>query len=397
MTLAGRRVVLGVSGGIACYKACTIARRLTELGASVDVVLTSAASNFVGPVTFEALTRRPVLTSLWQKNAALAHVEMGQQADLVVLAPATAHLIARAAQGMADDILTSMLLAGTAPVLLAPAMNDEMFAHPATQQNLETLRERGWSVIGPAVGALAEGASDRPGRMSEAEEIVGAAERMIRGAQAPLAGKRVVVTAGPTREALDAVRVFTNRSSGRMGFAVAAAAHARGADVTLIAGPTPLPAPVGVDTIAVESTVDLQHAVADALPDTDVLIMAAAPADFRPAEQYEEKQPRGGGPLEITLAPTDDVLLGTRDARKAGAIVVGFALETSDGIERAQAKLERKGLDLIVLNMANEAGAGFEVETNRVTLVSPTDTVDLPAMPKRDVAERILDAVEHLL
>jgi phosphopantothenoylcysteine decarboxylase/phosphopantothenate--cysteine ligase len=298
---------------------------------------------------------------------------------------------------MADDILTSMLLAGTAPVLLAPAMNDEMFAHPATQQNLETLRERGWSVIGPAVGALAEGASDRPGRMSEAEEIVGAAERMIRGAQAPLAGKRVVVTAGPTREALDAVRVFTNRSSGRMGFAVAAAAHARGADVTLIAGPTPLPAPVGVDTIAVESTVDLQHAVADALPDTDVLIMAAAPADFRPAEQYEEKQPRGGGPLEITLAPTDDVLLGTRDARKAGAIVVGFALETSDGIERAQAKLERKGLDLIVLNMANEAGAGFEVETNRVTLVSPTDTVDLPAMPKRDVAERILDAVEHLL
>ena len=397
MTLAGRRVVLGVSGGIACYKACTIARRLTELGASVDVVLTHAASNFVGPVTFEALTHRPVLTSLWQKNAALAHVELGRQADLVVLAPATAHLIARAAQGMADDILTSMLLAGTAPVLLAPAMNDEMFAHPATQQNLETLRERGWSVIGPAVGALAEGVSDRPGRMSEPEEIVAAAERMIRGAHGPLAGKRVVVTAGPTREALDAVRVFSNRSSGRMGFAVAAAAHARGGDVTLIAGPTPLPAPIGVNTVAVESTIDLQQAVAGVLPDADVLIMAAAPADFRPAEQHEEKRPRGDGPLEISLVPTDDVLLGTRDARKPGAIVVGFALETSDGVERAQAKLERKALDLIVLNMANEAGAGFEVETNRVTLVSPTETVDLPEMPKRDVAERILDAVEHLL
>jgi phosphopantothenoylcysteine decarboxylase/phosphopantothenate--cysteine ligase len=397
MTLAGRRVVLGVSGGIACYKACTIARRLTELGASVDVVLTSAAGNFVGPATFEALTHRPVLTSLWQRNTALAHVELGQEADLIVLAPATANLIARAAQGIADDILTTLLLAGTAPVLIAPAMNDEMFAHPATQRNLETLRERGWAVIGPAIGALAEGDSDRPGRMSEPEEIVAAAERGMRGAQGGLAGKRVVVTAGPTREAVDPVRVFTNRSSGRMGFAVAAAAYARGGDVTLVAGPTALPPPFGVHTIAVESTVDLQHAVDGVLHDADVLIMAAAPADFRPRDQEEQKRPRGDGPLEIALEPTDDVLLETRETRKAGSVIVGFALETSDGMQRAREKLERKGLDLIVLNMANEPGAGFEVETNRVTLLSPTETIDIPEMPKRDVAERILDAVEQLL
>lgn len=396
MILAGRRVVLGVSGGIACYKACTIARRLTEMGAAVDVVLTSSAGRFVGPATFEALTHRPVFTSLWERDTTLAHLELGQNADLIVLAPATANLIARAAQGIADDILTAMLLARTAPVLVAPAMNDEMFAHPATQKNLETIRGMGWSVVGPEIGPLAEGTSDRPGRMTEPEAIVAAAERKIRAPGGALAGKRVVVTAGPTREGLDPVRVFTNRSSGRMGYAVAAAAYGRGADVTLVSGPTTLPIPFGVDVVTVETTADLQEAVATALADADVLVMAAAPADYRPQEERQDKRPRGDGPVDVRLEPTIDVLETTRSKRKKGSVIVGFALETSEGVQRARGKLDRKGLDLIVLNMANETGAGFDVETNRVTLISRTDTVQLPQMSKHEVAERLLDAVELL-
>lgn len=396
MILAGRRVVLGVSGGIACYKACTIARRLTEMGAAVDVVLTSSAGRFVGPATFEALTHRPVFTSLWERDTTLAHLELGQNADLIVLAPATANLIARAAQGIADDILTAMLLARTAPVLVAPAMNDEMFAHPATQKNLETIRGMGWSVVGPEIGPLAEGTSDRPGRMTEPEAIVAAAERKIRAPGGALAGKRVVVTAGPTREGLDPVRVFTNRSSGRMGYAVAAAAYGRGADVTLVSGPTTLPIPFGVDVVTVETTADLQEAVATALADADVLVMAAAPADYRPREERQDKRPRGDGPVDVRLEPTIDVLETTRSKRKKGSVIVGFALETSEGVQRARGKLDRKGLDLIVLNMANEPGAGFDVETNRVTLISRTDTVQLPQMSKHEVAERLLDAVELL-
>lgn len=396
MILAGRRVVLGVSGGIACYKACTIARRLTEMGAAVDVVLTSSAGRFVGPATFEALTHRPVFTSLWERDTTLAHLELGQNADLIVLAPATANLIARAAQGIADDILTAMLLARTAPVLVAPAMNDEMFAHPATQKNLETIRAMGWLVVGPEIGPLAEGTSDRPGRMTEPEAIVAAAERKIRAPGGALAGKRVVVTAGPTREGLDPVRVFTNRSSGRMGYAVAAAAYGRGADVTLVSGPTTLPIPFGVDVVTVETTADLQEAVATALADADVLVMAAAPADYRPQEERQDKRPRGDGPVDVRLEPTIDVLETTRSKRKKGSVIVGFALETSEGVQRARGKLDRKGLDLIVLNMANEPGAGFDVETNRVTLISRTDTVQLPQMSKHEVAERLLDAVELL-
>ncbi len=396
MTLAGRRVVLGVSGGIACYKACTIARRLTEMGAAVDAVLTRAAAEFVGPVTFEALTRRPVLTSLWQRDAALAHVEDGQNADLIILAPATANLMARAAQGMADDLLTALLVARTAPVLVAPAMNDEMFAHSATKQNLQTLRDRGWAFVGPDIGPLAEGVSDRPGRMSEPEVIVARAERMIRGADGKWRGKQVTVTAGPTREEMDPVRVITNRSSGRMGFAVAEAAYARGADVTLITGPTTLPKPYGVKTTAVEATTELEEAVGNALPATDVLIMAAAPADFRPRLRAETKIPRAEGALEIALEPTADVLQATRDKRKQGSLSIGFALETSDGVQHAREKLDRKALDMIVLNMANEPGAGFEVETNAVTIVTASNTTSIPQMSKRDIAERLLDAVEQL-
>src|SRR6266699_2772472 len=266
MSVPGRHVVLGVSGGIACYKSCTLARRLTEAGATVDVVLTAAAAEFVRPVTFEALTGRPVLTSLWERGHALAHIDLAKHPDLVIVAPATASILARAAMGMADDLLTTLLLArADRPVLAAPAMNDAMYANPATTANIATLTARGWHFVGPEIGALAEGPSERPGRMSEPETILAAAERLLGKApqgnpKSKWSGKRVVVTAGPTREHLDPVRVLTNPSSGRMGYALAEAAHLRGAAVVLVSGPTELPPPAGVTIQHVESTEDLAHA-----------------------------------------------------------------------------------------------------------------------------------------
>lgn len=396
MRLSGRRVVLGVSGGIASYKACIVARRLTEAGAEVDTILTLSAAEFVRPVTFEALTGRVVLTSLWERGQALAHVELARDAQLVVVAPATANLLARAAQGMADDLLTALLLARTGPVLVAPAMNDRMFAHPATQANLKVLKGRGWTVVGPDIGALAEGPSELPGRMVEPETILAHAERLLRGTDGKLAGRRVVVTAGPTREALDPVRVFTNRSSGRMGYALAAAAFARGADVRLISGPTQLTPPPGVETLRVDSTQELEAAVARSLKGADVLVMAAAPADFRPRSQSRTKRSRGDGAVTLDFDPTTDILESTRK-RRAKCVTVGFALETGDGLARARDKLARKGVSLLVVNRADQPDAGAEVETNRVTLLSGKGTTQLPLMSKPEVAERILDAVEELL
>ena len=394
---AGRRVVLGVSGGIACYKSCTLARRLTEAGAQVDVILTQGAAEFVRPLTFEALTGRPVLGSLWEPGGALAHVRLGQQADLVLVAPATAHLLARMAQGLGDDLLTTLLLAVTAPVLLAPAMNDEMYAHPQTRANLERLRARGISVVGPDIGALAEGPSERPGRMSEPETILAHAARLVRGTGL-LAARRVVVTAGPTRESIDPVRVVTNRSSGKMGYRVAEVAWERGADVVLISGPVSLPAPIGVRLRQVETTKQLEDAVREELPGADVLVMAAAPADFRPSDPSDRKRARNDGALAIPMEPTEDILSATRGARKAGSVMVGFALETGDALTKGRAKLERKDLDLIVVNDALEQGAGFEVDTNRVALLDREGTARiLPLQSKRTVAEAILDAVELAL
>ncbi len=397
MSLAGRHVLLGVSGGIASYKSCTLARRLAEAGARVDVVLTRAAAEFVRPVTFEALTGRPVLGSLWTPGTALDHVRLPAQADLLIVAPATADLVARAALGLADDLLTSMLLARTGPVLLAPAMNDAMFSHPATQANLAILRARGAHVVGPEVGPLAEGPSERPGRMSEPDVILAHAERLLHGGSR-LAGRRVIVTAGATREPLDPVRVVTNRSSGKMGYRLAEAAWARGADVTLLAGAGTLPDPVGVAVRRVETTADLEAAVREALPGADVLLMAAAPADYRPAGATDRKRPRQEGPLRVDLEPTPDILAGTRAVRKPGSVVVGFALETGDALARGRAKLARKDLDLVVVNDALEPGAGFEHDTNRVTLVDREGAeTALPLLGKREVAEAILDAVEARL
>ncbi len=394
----GRHVVLGVSGGIACYKSCYLVRRLVEAGATVDAVLTESAAEFVRPVVFEALTGRPALVSLWDRGGALAHLRLAQAADLVIVAPATANLIARAAQGLADDVLTALLLARSGPVLLAPAMNDEMYAHPATQANLALLRRRGVATVGPEVGALAEGPAERPGRMSEPETILAHAARLLRG-KGPLAGRRVVVTAGPTRESIDPVRVVTNRSSGKMGYRVAEAAWERGADVVLVSGPVALPPPVGVTVRRVETTKDLAGAVEAELPAADVLIMAAAPADFRPVSPSPSKQPRTEGALALPLEPTDDVLGGTRGRRKPGSVTVGFALETGgDAVAQARVKLARKDLDLIVVNDATEPGAGFEHDTNRVALVDREGGVRiLPLQSKREVAEAILDAVEARL
>ena len=393
---AGRHVVLGVSGGIACYKSCILARRLVEAGARVDAVLTQGAAEFVRPATFEALTGRPVQSSLWEAGGALSHVRLGQQPDLIIVAPATASLIARVAQGLADDILTALLLARTAPLLIAPAMNDEMFANPVTQANLEKLRSQGVEIVGPEVGALAEGPSERPGRMSEPETILAHAARLL--GSGSLRGRRVVVTAGPTREPIDPVRVVTNRSSGKMGYRVAEAAWERGAEVVLITGPVALPAPVGVRLHRIDSTKQLEAAVREELPAADVLVMAAAPADYRPSSPSDTKRSRVDGALAIPMEPTDDILDATRGARKQGSIMVGFALETGDALAKGLGKLERKDLDLIVVNDALEPGAGFEKDTNRVALLGRDGTRKiLPLQSKRGVAEAILDAVEGSL
>jgi phosphopantothenoylcysteine decarboxylase/phosphopantothenate--cysteine ligase len=400
MSLAGRHVVLGVSGGIACYKSCTLARRLTEAGATVDVVLTAAAAEFVRPVTFEALTGRPVLTSLWERGRALAHIDLAKDPDLVIVAPATGNILARAALGMADDVLTALLLArADRPVLAAPAMNDAMYANPATTANITALTQRGWHFVGPEIGALAEGPSERPGRMSEPEAIFAAAERLLgHNSTSKWSGKRVVVTAGPTREHLDPVRVITNPSSGRMGYALAEAARERGADVVLVTGPTELTPPAGLATKHVETTEEMQRALQGLVTNADALIMSAAPADYRPKSPADKKRPRtaGGGALTVELEATPDILGSLKRPKRM--VVVGFALETGNGLANARSKMQNKALDFVILNDATEPGAGFEVTTNRVTILGRNGTqVDLPLLPKRDVAERILDVVEEAL
>jgi phosphopantothenoylcysteine decarboxylase/phosphopantothenate--cysteine ligase len=394
----GRRVVLGVTGGIAAYKAIAVARELTLAGAAVDVVLTGGALEFVRPLSFEALTGRPVHTSLYPQGDPNLHIRLARDAHAVVVAPATANFLARAASGMADDLLAAVLLATEAPVVLCPAMNDRMYAHPATQDNLRRLAEFGYRLAGPAVGPLAWGEGEGPGRMIEPDEIVAYAGRALEG-PGSLTGRRVVVTAGGTREPIDPVRYIGNRSSGRMGYELAAAAWRRGADVLLVSGPSPLPVPTGVELRRIETAEEMRAAVEAALPEADALVMAAAVADFRPAEPAAQKlKKEANGVPELRLEATDDVLRATRYARRAGSVVVGFALETADAVENGRRKLLVKGLDLLVVNDATEPGAGFEVDTNRVVLLSP-DAPDesLPLMPKSEVADHILDRVEGLL
>jgi phosphopantothenoylcysteine decarboxylase / phosphopantothenate---cysteine ligase len=394
---AGRRVLLGVTGGIAAYKAVMVARELAQSGTVVDVVLTASALEFVRPLSFEALTGRTAYTTAFTSTEPLAHIQLARQADAVVVAPATANFLARAAAGMADDLLTSALLATDAPVLLCPAMNDRMYAHAQTQANLERLQQLGYRLAGPASGPLAWGEGEGPGRLLEPEQIIAHLGRVLEGETA-LGARRVVVTAGPTREPIDPVRFIGNRSSGRMGYALAAAAWRRGADVLLISGRTALPPPVGVEILRVETAQQMKDAVAAALPAADLLIMAAAIADFRPAEVVPAKLKKEAGPPTLRLVATPDVLRETQPLRPEGCIVVGFALETEAALEHGRRKLESKRLDLLVVNDATEAGAGFEVETNRVTLLRAEGAPEeLPLLSKAEVADRILDRLVPLL
>ena len=393
----GRRVLLGITGGIASYKATWLARLLAQAGAEVDVVMTRAATEFVGAVTLEALTGRPVHTALIAAGHALDHIRLARAADAVVVAPCTADFLARAVHGQADDLLSACLLATTAPVLLVPAMNDRMWAHPQVRRNGEHARSLGYRVLEPDDGPLAAGEGSGPGRMPEPETILAHVGRLLEQ-EGDLAGRRVVVTAGPTREPLDPVRYLTNHSSGRMGVALAAAAWRRGAEVTLIAGPLQVPAPPGVRLQPVETTREMHDAVAAALPGADVLIMAAAPADFRPAQIATQKIKRGDGALAVALTPNADILAGTRALRRDGAVIVGFALETTDLEANARRKLAAKELDLIVLNDATEPGAGFGGDTNRVTLLAREGAPEpLRLMPKSEVADALLDRIVQLL
>lgn len=363
----------------------------------MDVVLTRSAQEFVGAVTFEALTGRPVHTALIAAGHALDHIKLARAADVVVVAPATADFLARAAAGQADDLLSACLLATTAPVLLVPAMNDRMWAHPQTTRNAAHLSALGYTVLDPDVGELAVGEGSGAGRMPEPETIVAHTGRLLEP-QGRLTGRQVLVTAGPTREALDPVRFISNRSSGKMGVALAQAAWRRGAHVTLVSGPLGVETPVGVRVVPVETAAEMHEAVASALPQADVLVMAAAPSDFRPESAAEHKIKKAAAPGHIALSPTADILASTVAQRGPGTIVVGFALETENVIDNARAKLAAKALDLMVVNDATEPGAGFEVDTNRVTLLAAGRAAEaLPLMSKTDVADAILDRVEGMI
>jgi len=392
-----RRILLGVTGGIAAYKSAWIARLLSQAGAAVDVVLTRSAAEFIGAITFEALTGRPVYTALIAEGHALDHIKLARGANAVVVAPATADFIARAATGHADELLSACLLATTAPVLIVPAMNDRMWAHHQTRANVAHLREIGYTVLDPDEGPLAVGEGSGPGRLPEPEAIVAHVARLLEPAGA-LRGKRLVVTAGPTREPIDPVRFLSNRSSGKMGVAIAAAAWRRGADVRLIAGPLSVPGPTGASVTTVETTEQMRAEVGRAIREADALIMAAAPADFRPAAPADQKIKKANAPPAIALEPTPDILASTIASRSKKLVTVGFALETSSALEHGRGKLASKQLDLIVVNDATEPGAGFTVDTNRVTFIDREGRTDeQPLMAKGDVADLILDRVERLM
>lgn len=375
----------------------TLARLLAQDGAEVDVVMTHGAREFVGPVTFEGVTGRRVHADIFEPGEALAHIRLARAADLIVVAPATADFLARAAQGRADDLLSAMLLAATCPVLIAPAMNDRMWAHPQTRANVAHLRDAiGYRVIDPDVGPLAVGEGEGPGRLPEPEAIAEQVARIL-APESGLAGRTVVVSAGATREPLDPVRFISNYSTGKMGVAIARAAWLRGADVTLVAGAIEVEPPAGVHVVRVGSAQEMSAAIDELVPTSDALIMAAAPADFRPARVAMGKIKKWNAPREIELTETPDILLASIPHRKPHMVAVGFALETENLVQHARVKLQHKQLDLVVANRAGAEGEGFGADTNRVTLVSASEAQELPLMSKDDVAGAILDRVEALL
>ncbi|MYD52201.1 MAG: bifunctional phosphopantothenoylcysteine decarboxylase/phosphopantothenate--cysteine ligase CoaBC [Dehalococcoidia bacterium] len=392
----GKNVVLGVTGSIACYKAVDLASKLSQAGAHVDVIMTESATKFVSPITFRSITHRPVVTDMFDPASELGihHVAVAERADIVVVAPATADFIAKAANGLADDALGTTILATTAPVLFAPAMDGHMYENAATQENLERLRARGVSFAGPASGHLASGLSGK-GRLLETPELLGHLA-LVLGRDGDLAGRKVVVSAGGTQEAIDPVRIITNRSSGKMGYAIAEAARDRGAHVTLVTAPTALDNPTGVEVRRAASVAEMREAVLGACVEADVVVMAAAVSDYRPAEVAPQKIKKDADSDGMTLH-----LLKNEDFFKevpADVFRVGFAAETESLVANAQAKLQEKGLDLIAANDVTEEGSGFEVETNRVTLVDRSGRIEeLPLMDKYDVGHRILDRAVELM
>jgi phosphopantothenoylcysteine decarboxylase/phosphopantothenate--cysteine ligase len=395
-------IALGVTGGISAYKAVEVCRGLQQRGHEVVAVMTRSAARFVGPVTFEAITRRPVITSQWKPgaNADIEHIAIADGIALLVVAPCTANVIGKFAHGIADDFLSSLYLATRAPVLLAPAMNSNMLAHPAVQQNLATLTSRGVRIVEPGEGYLACGWIGR-GRLSEPQTIVEAADAIVSTRESRLRGRRLLVTAGPTYEDIDAVRYVGNRSSGRMGFALAAEARRRGALVTLIAGPTSVEPPATDALVRVRTAAEMHAAVMAAASDADVVVMAAAVADYTPEAPAAGKVAKRDAPLSLTLVRTRDILadLGALPSRRASGtpLLVGFAAETGDAVEKAREKRQRKQVDLIVANDVSTPGAGFDVATNAVTIVGDGPDEVVPLQAKARVAATILDRVEALL
>jgi phosphopantothenoylcysteine decarboxylase/phosphopantothenate--cysteine ligase len=393
MALHGKRIVVGLGGGIAAFKAVALVRELMRRGAEVRVVMTDAATRFVGPVTFAGLTGKPPVTNLWAEDyAGEVHVELGEWAEAMVVAPATMNLMARAATGQANDALLATLACARGVLFFAPAMHARMWSHPATQANAQTLLDRGAVLVGPVSGALANGEIGE-GRMSEPEDIADAVESHLSYGD-DLAGARILITAGPTHEDLDPVRFLGNRSSGRMGYAIAQKALRRGADVTLVSGPVHLPAPAGADVVSVRSAREMHDAVMARFESHDVVIMAAAVADYRPSARESHKIKKSDD-LALELVRNPDILADVGANRTdTPSVLVGFALETQDLEQSARGKLERKRADLIV---ANEASAGLGRETNRVTLVDGDGATALPEMSKTAVADQILDRIRALL
>jgi phosphopantothenoylcysteine decarboxylase/phosphopantothenate--cysteine ligase len=393
--LANRTVILGITGSIAAYKAVDIASKLTQAQARVEVIMTESATRFIAPLTLRNITGRPVVTSMWELSSefSVEHVALAEAADVVVIAPATANIIARLAVGIADDMLSCTVLATRAPVIVAPAMNDNMFENSITQENMAKLKARGFTIVNPAYGRLASGKMG-PGRLADTETIISVVNQVL-GRNGDLAGKRIVVTAGGTQEPIDPVRHIGNRSSGKMGYALAEAARDRGAEVKLITAPTALSQPAGMDVIRVNTAIEMKEAVVKATRQADALVMAAAVADYQPktVAKAKIKKERSSG-MTLELVRTPDILTEV----EGNFLKVGFAAESEDMVENARRKLQKKKLNIIIANDVTEKDSGFGADTNKVTLISRDGSTDnLPMLTKREVADRILDRVVGLL
>ncbi len=395
--LSGKHILLGITGGIAAYKAAALCRLLVKAGAEVQVVMTPLAKQFITPLTMATLSRRPILVEFFdpENGAWNSHVKLGEWADLMLIAPATANTLAKMTHGIADNLLLTSYLSARCPVAVAPAMDLDMYAHTATQENLQTLRRRGVAVVEPDSGELASGLEGK-GRMAEPERIAAFVEGLFDEKKKSLSGKRFVVTAGAPIEPIDPVRYITNRSTGKMGYALAAELARRGAGVTLVSGRTQLSVPQGVERVEVETAAEMYEAAVAAFEGADGGVMCAAVADYTPAAVADRKIKKSDDDLSIPLKRTRDIA-AELGRRKGGRLLVGFALETDHEGEHAAAKLERKNLDFIVLNSLRDAGAGFGVDTNRVTLIDRSGAERLPLMPKSEVAVRIVDRMESLL